>query len=305
VSWNSYGSTETSDYTFTTQQVVDETVVDNTDPGWSNTSPGGATWSSGNNPAVPKIGANYLYTAGSGSESSVTRSCRWTPSLSAAGTYDVYVYYQMGTNRNPRAPYTVYYDGGSVTSVQNQYSPVANQGGWFLVGADLPFQSGTAGYVGLTNASTDTAYVSADAAKWVLKSSADTTPPVMSSITDDDRYTGSTTTLNATWAGSDPESGIQRFEYAVGTTSGGTQVKNWTSAGTATSAAIGGLSLTIGQIYYVSARAVNGQNLTSTPITAPGVTVARSVASIAAAKALADNEPVLLPSSQVSANFTG
>jgi uncharacterized lipoprotein YddW (UPF0748 family) len=305
VSTNAYGTATSTDYTFTTTQVVVEIIMDNTDPGWSNTSPGGATWSAGSNSLVPKIGTNYLYTAGSGSASSVTRSCRWTPNLSSAGTYDVYVYYQIGTNRNLRAPYIVHYNGGQVTSVQNQWSSTANQGGWFLVGQDLPFLAGSAGYVELTNASTDTNYVSADAAKFVFKAPADTTAPVMASVTDD-MYTTSTTTLNGSWSAADPETGIQRYEYAVGTTSGGWQVKGWTSAETATSAAIGGLSLTVGQTYYISARAVNGASLTSTVMSSTGVTVAHSVASIAEAKALDDTDPVALPAaSTVSAKFTG
>ena len=61
-----------------------EIVIDNTDPGWSNTSPDGATWTSGSSAAVPKIGANYLYAAGTGG-SSITRSCRWTPEIGIAG----------------------------------------------------------------------------------------------------------------------------------------------------------------------------------------------------------------------------
>ncbi|HET6455837.1 MAG TPA: family 10 glycosylhydrolase, partial [Armatimonadota bacterium] len=253
VSTNAYGTDQTTDLTFATTAVVTEIVIDNTDPGWSNTSPGGATWSVGSNPDVPKIGTNYLYTAGSGSTSSITRSCRWTPNITVAGIYDVYAYYQIGANRNERAPYTTYYDGGQVTSIQNQYSSTPNLGGWFLVAADKMFQAGSAGYVELTNASTDTKYISADAAKFVLKQAADTTPPVMNSVTDD-QYTTSTTSLAASWGGSDPESGIQRYELAVGSTPGGTDVKAWASAGVATSGTIYGLSLTVGNTYYISAR---------------------------------------------------
>jgi len=182
VSTNAYGTAQTIDYTFTTAPVTTETVIDNTDPGWTNTSNGGNTWTVGSNAAVPKIGTNYLYSHGDGSltESSATRKCRWTPNLPAAGLYDVYVYYQKGTNRNNAAPYKVYCNGGQVTSVQNQYSSTPNQGGWYLVGQDLPFAAGTAGYVELTTLSLDTNYVSADAAKFVLKS--DLIAPTISSV---------------------------------------------------------------------------------------------------------------------------
>ena len=303
VSTNAYGTAQTVDLNFATTAVATEIIIDNTDPGWTNTSPSGS-WSVGTNALVPKIGTDYLYTAGSGSSSSATRKCRWTPNIGVAGTYDVYAYYQKGTNRNRYAPYTVYYNGGQVTSVQDQYSSTPNQGDWFLIGQDLLFAVGSAGYVELTNASIETTYVSADAAKWVLKTAADTTPPVMSAVTDE-TYTISTTSLQATWSGSDPESAIQRYEYAVGSTPGAWDKKSYTNAGTATSATIGGLSLAVGNTYYVSVRAVNAWNLTSSALTSSGVTVAHSVASIKAAKDLANNEPVALPTTSVSAKFTG
>ena len=157
-----------------------EIVIDNTDPGWSNTSPGG-TWTSGATAGVPKIGSNYLYVRGTGS-SSITTSCRWTPDLSVAGLYDVYVYYQIGANRTAGATYRVTYNGGTVSSLQNQYSTTPNQGGWFLVGSNLLFAAGTSGYVELGNDAVDTALVSADAAKFVFL--APLTPP---EITDQPR----------------------------------------------------------------------------------------------------------------------
>ena len=302
ISTNAYGTAVSTDYTFTTLPPLTEIVIDNTDAGWTNTSPNGNLWTVGSLAAVPKIGSNYLYRSGDGStiESSVTRKCRWTPNLSVAGTYDVYVFYQIGANRNSAAPFTVHYSGGQITSIQNQYSTVANQGGWFRVGQDLPFAAGTSGYVECTTLTNDTNLVSADAAKWVLKS--DATPPVIWSVYDD-TYTTSTTTLQASWTGSDPESGIQRFEFAVGLQPGGTSVKGWTDAGTATSAAIGGLSLVIGSTYYVTVRAVNGSGVVSAPMSSPGVTVARAVETIAQAKSFPDGEPVALPELGVSACF--
>jgi len=297
---------ETVDYVLTTGPVTSEIVIDNTDPGWTNTSQPGNNWTVGSSSAVPKIGSNYLYYAGDGSltESGVTRKCRWTPDLSAAGLYDVYVFYQKGTNRNTAAPYTIHYDGGQLTSVQNQYSSTPNQGGWFLIGENLPFQAGSTGYVELTTLSLDTKYVSADAAKWVLKSLADTSPPIMTAVVDE-QYTTSTTALQGSWSGSDPESGIQRYEYAVGSAPGLTDVKTWTSAGASTSMSITPLSLAVGETYYISARAVNGANLTSTPMSSGGVTVVHAAGSIAEAKEMQDGEPVGLPALPITAKFTG
>ena len=177
VSTNIYGSDATMDYTFTTAEQLNEVVVDNTDPGWVSTGTG--AWTPGSAVGVPKIGSNYVYYAG---QTIPTRKCTWTPFLTAEGYYDVYVFYQKGTNRNTAAPYTVYYDGGQLTSVQNQYSDIPSQGDWFLIAQDKPFLAGSAGYVELTNQSTDAKYVSADAARWVFKAPFDTTPPTINSV---------------------------------------------------------------------------------------------------------------------------
>jgi len=128
------------------------------------------------------------------------------------------------------------------------------------------------------------------------------TPPVMNSVTDE-QYTVSTTTLQASWSGTDAESGIQKYRYAVGTAAGMADVKAWTDAGTATSATISGLSLAVGHTYYVSVRAVNGASLTSAPMSSSGVTVARSVSSVVEAKGLADGEPVCFAASSVTVGF--
>lgn len=307
VSTNSYGSCQSADLVFTTTGEVTEILVDNTDPGWTNTSPNGNTWSVGLVTGVPRIGINYLTRIGDGllTESSVTRKCRWTPDLPVAGIYDVYVYYQMGTNRNTAAPYKVFYDGGVITSIQDQYRTESNLGDWFLIGQDLPFAAGTGGYVELTTLSLDTRLVSADAAKWVLKSAtADTTPPVMTSVTDE-VYTASTTSLQASWAASDPESDIVRYDYAVGSYPEATDVRGWTSAGSSASATIDGLALAVGGVYFVSVRAVNSEGLVSDPMTSAGVTVAQPVLSIGEAKLLANDIPVVLPPASISAKFAG
>lgn len=66
-----------------------------------------------------------------------------------------------------------------------------------------------------------------------------------------------TDTLAASWSGFDDGagSGIASYEWAIGTTAGGSEVQAWTNAGTATSATRTGLALTRGTTYYVSVRA--------------------------------------------------
>lgn len=91
----------------------------------------------------------------------------------------------------------------------------------------------------------------------------DITVPSTPSVTDEGGFTASTTLLNASWVAADPESGIKAYRYAVGTTPGGTDAREWTAVGTATSMAISGLSLIHDQTYYISVIATNGANADS------------------------------------------
>jgi hypothetical protein len=87
--------------------------------------------------------------------------------------------------------------------------------------------------------------------------------------------TGSTTQLSANWdAATDAESGISGYQYAIGTTAGGTQTLNWTSLGNVTTVTKTGLTLTAGQTYYFSVKAVNGAGLTGNATNSNGQTVA-------------------------------
>ena len=65
--------------------------------------------------------------------------------------------------------------------------------------------------------------------------------------------TSSTTQLSANWdAATDADSGISGYQYAIGTSAGGTQTVNWTSLGNVTTVTKTGLTLSVGQTYYVS-----------------------------------------------------
>lgn len=97
----------------------------------------------------------------------------------------------------------------------------------------------------------------------------DTQPPsdiswAYDGITDDIEFTNSSDTLSANWASSsDAESGIAKYYYAIGTSSGATDVLNWTENGTSTSVTKTGLPLTHGTTYYFSVKAENGAGLQS------------------------------------------
>jgi len=96
----------------------------------------------------------------------------------------------------------------------------------------------------------------------------DWTVPICNTVNDgtgsDTDTTTSTTTLSSNWAASnDPNSGIVKYFYAIGTTPGDTNVTGWTDNALNTSVTKTGLALTDGQAYYFSVKTENGAGLTS------------------------------------------
>lgn len=94
----------------------------------------------------------------------------------------------------------------------------------------------------------------------------DWTIPVCTAVNDgtgaDISTTTSATTLSANWAASgDPNSGIAKYWYAIGTTAGATDVVGWTDNALNTTITKSGLSLTDGQAYYFSVKTENGAGL--------------------------------------------
>ncbi len=87
----------------------------------------------------------------------------------------------------------------------------------------------------------------------------------------DIQLTNSTTQLSANWANSnDTHSALTEYFYAIGTSAGATDVVNWTSNALNTSVTHTGLTLTVGQTYYFSIRAMNGAGLTTTQFNSDG-----------------------------------
>jgi len=106
----------------------------------------------------------------------------------------------------------------------------------------------------------------------------DTTPPTVGTVNDgtgaDISFQPYTTTIAANWTGfSDAGSGIASYQWAIGTTPGGTNVQAFTSVGTRTSARNSLLNLTEGDTYYVSVRAIDGVGNISTAANSNGVTI--------------------------------
>lgn len=105
-----------------------------------------------------------------------------------------------------------------------------------------------------------------------------TVPSLVSSLndgtsTDIDNQTDNTQ-LSANWGASlDQHSDIARYWYAIGSTSGGTDIVGWTDNWSNTSFTHTGLSLTYGSTYYISVKTENGAGLICSPIVSDGVTI--------------------------------
>lgn len=66
---------------------------------------------------------------------------------------------------------------------------------------------------------------------------------------------------------------MAEYQYAIGTSAGGTDVVDWTSAGASGGIDRTGLSLTVGTTYYFSVKARNGDGLWSAVAVSDGIKV--------------------------------
>ena len=114
-----------------------------------------------------------------------------------------------------------------------------------------------------------------------INTTTDDTPPIAigsgnvrdGSGTDID-FTTSTTELSANWDQStDPESGILRYWYAIGTTLGATDLVTWTNNGTSLNITKTELTLTVGTTYYFTVKAENTIGLMSITTNSDGLYV--------------------------------
>lgn len=106
---------------------------------------------------------------------------------------------------------------------------------------------------------------------------ADVAPGVAPVVSDDGEHTADLTQLHASWS-STGASVVAEYLYAIGTTRGGTDVVNWTSAGANAEVTKTGLVLSDGTTYYFSVKAKTSQGLWSEAGTSDGI-VARPGAS--------------------------
>ena len=109
-------------------------------------------------------------------------------------------------------------------------------------------------------------------------SGVDTTPPLAGTVHDggdgDIDTQTSLTTVEANWFGFTDDSGsIASYEWAIGTTPGGTELQGWQNVGDVLTSSTASLALSVGTILFVAVRATDPAGNKSQPAVSDGVTV--------------------------------
>ncbi|MBI4948014.1 hypothetical protein HY844_00425 [Candidatus Berkelbacteria bacterium] len=85
---------------------------------------------------------------------------------------------------------------------------------------------------------------------------------------------GSLTSVSANWdAFNSDVSGLNKYEYSIGTTAGATDIKTWTNNSTTTSVTATSLVLNTGQLYFFNVRATDNATNVSNVVSSNGQTV--------------------------------
>ncbi len=107
---------------------------------------------------------------------------RFTPTITASGTYEVYTWNACHSNRANNVPHIIQHAEGVNTVEVDQDCDTGTHGEWFLLGS-YPFEVGNNAYLEITNegiVSTGRSYIGADAARFVLISDqAENNKPVL------------------------------------------------------------------------------------------------------------------------------
>lgn len=223
-------------------------------------------------------GLNLLYVAGAVSDDDkreIPPSASFTFEIGAIGAVNI--------NAEPGYRYIVLSwpsSGMGTTAGYNVYRSTQGGGPYTRTNetlitttayTDTDVINGVAYYYVVKLVSTD--LVELDYGDEVAATPGDYTAPSTPVVTDDGSCTPYTDRLHASWWASDPESGILEYQYSIGTTSGGAEVINWTSAATATEVTHFGLSLLEGVTYYLNVKARNGMGAWSQVGSSDGILV--------------------------------
>lgn len=239
-----------------------KTVVDNADSGFSLN--GG--WSLLSSSSA--YGGTYRRISGTPLNSC---TARWNITVTQPGYYDVYVWCPQVGNAVSPAYYKITNGSGTANVTMNQR---VRSDRWNRLGC-YQFSSSSA-TIELSSVGNTANYVLADAVRIVGPvQGPDTTPPTTPVVTDDGTHTNNTTQLHASWESQDLESGIDHYEYAIGTTPadpGSDYIVSWTSTGIEKNVTAP-VSLSQGQTYYFYVRAIGLNNSTSGTGASDGIDV--------------------------------
>jgi uncharacterized protein YjdB len=130
-------------------------IVDNLDAGFTSDSPWTASTFSGS-----RFGANYFHDG-----NSKGRWAKWTPYITVAGEYNVYMLWNASSSRTYSASLEINYDNGK--DAAKTVNQTLNDNMWVWIGK-YSFAEGNSGYLKLTTKGDNTAI--ADAVKFTLAS---------------------------------------------------------------------------------------------------------------------------------------
>ncbi|MNQ80421.1 Xanthan lyase precursor [compost metagenome] len=144
---------------FTLTQAPTTVIVDNADAGVSKV----GLWDT-NSSATDKYGNNYNFVLSTNTDGG-TKSVTFTPQLTGAGTYNVYIWWPAHFNRATNIPVDIVHASGTASVSIDETS---NGGQWNLVGS-YSFAAGTTGYVKIRTDSVNgvNGVVVADAVRFV------------------------------------------------------------------------------------------------------------------------------------------
>jgi hypothetical protein len=183
-------------------------IVDNTDAAGVTLT--GAWASSTGTPGY--YGIDYIHDSNTGQG---TKSVRFTPAISLAGTYEVFARWTAASNRSSQVPIDINYNGGSTTVTVNQR---VNGSQWVSLGIHS-FAAGTSGNVVVRNTAAN-GIVVADAVKFIK------TLPVAIPV---DNADATGVTLVGAWSASSGTPGYYGTDYLLdGNTGQGTKSVRFT-----------------------------------------------------------------------------
>jgi hypothetical protein len=190
-----------------------EILIDNDQTGFTR-SGFAATSNAGNE---EHYGSNYRYDGDSVAGGS--QWAKWTPSISTAGTYKIYMKWSSFTNRPTNAPVEISYNGGiSVRHLTVDQRLEAKE--WFYLG-DYELKAGTGNYVKITDAGTGATIADAVKFEYVAETA----------ITIDNDATGFTRSgFDTVSTGGNEEHLGANYRQDGSEASGGSQWAQWTPA---------------------------------------------------------------------------